>query len=102
LDNQLTLQVDAQTKLHLFKVYNSVLTTANAQMLKAHVEADDNKNLSLSQKLRFKLHCKLGHQSFKQIQYLARKGWLGSKAKSMLSKTIDVTHCAACIIGKQV
>jgi len=33
LDNQLTLQMDPQTKLHQFKAYNSVLTTVNAQIL---------------------------------------------------------------------
>jgi len=54
------------------------------------VEDDENKNLTLSQKLWFKLHCKLGHwRSFKWIQFLARKGWLGEKAQATLSKTID-------------
>jgi len=102
LDNQLTLEMDSKTKLHQFKAYNSVLTEENAQILKACVEDDSNKNLTLSQKLWFKLHCKLGHRSFKQIQFLARRGWLGSKEQTMLSRTIDIPHCVACIMGKQV
>jgi len=61
LDNQLTLEMDSKTKLHQFKAYNSVLTEENAQILKACVEDNSNKNLTLSQKLWFKLHCKLGH-----------------------------------------
>jgi len=102
LDNQLTLQMDPQTKLHQFKAYKSMLTTTNAHILKACVEDDYNKNLSRSQKLWFKLHCKLGHHSFKQVQYLARRGWLGSKEQAMLSRTVEVPCCAACIMGKQV
>jgi len=102
LENQLTLQMDPQTKLHQFKAYKSMLTATNAHILKACVEDDDNKNLSRSQKLWFKLHCKLGHHSFKQVQYLARRGWLGSKEQAMLSKTVELPHCAACIMGKQV
>jgi len=102
-DNTLTLQMDPQTKFHRFKAYhNSVLTEEKAQILKAYVESDDNKNLTLSQKLWFKLHCRLGHHSSKHIQYLARRGWLSSREQTMLSRTIDVPHCAACIMGKQV
>jgi len=103
LDNQLTLQMDPQTKLHQFKAYKSILTITNAHILQACVEDDDNKNLSRSQKLWFKLHCKLGHHSVKQIQCLARRGWLGSKEQAMLSRTVEIVpHCAACIMGKQV
>jgi len=102
LEDQLTLQMDPQTKLHQFKAYKSMLTATNAHILKACVEDDDNKNLSRSQKLWFKLHCKLGHHSFKQVQYLARRGWLGSKEQAMLSRTVEVPCCAACIMGKQV
>jgi len=64
LDNQLTLHMDPSTKLHQFKAYNSVLSVENAQALQAWVEDDDNKNLTLSQKLWFKLHCRLGHRGF--------------------------------------
>ena len=60
LDNQLTLHMDPNIKLHQFKAYNSVRSVENAQALQAWVEDDDNKNLTLSQKLWFKLHCKLG------------------------------------------
>ena len=77
--------MDPQTKLHQFQAYNSVLSAENAQILKAAVEDDENKNLTLSQKQWFKLHCKLGHQSFKQIQFLASKGWLQQKAQATLS-----------------
>ena len=101
LNNQITLQMDSQTKLHQFRGYRTVFTTENAQALKACVEDDVNKNLSQSQKLWYKTHCKLGHRSFKQIQFLARRGWLGAKAQGTLSKTIEVPHCAACIMGKQ-
>ena len=57
LDNQLILHMDPNTKLHQFKAYNSVLSVENAQALQVWVEDDDNKNLTLSQKLWFKLHC---------------------------------------------
>jgi len=69
--------------------------------LKAWVEDEKNTNLTLNQKLWLKLHYKLGHQSFCQIQFIARRGWLGEKARNALSKVIDIPHCAACIMGKQ-
>jgi len=53
--------MDPNTKLHQFKALNSVLSAEKAQALQAWVEDDDNKNLTLSQKLWFKLHCKLGN-----------------------------------------
>ncbi len=61
LENKLTLHMDPNTKLHQFKAFNSVLSVGNAQELQAWVEDDDNRNLTLSQKLWFKLDCKLGN-----------------------------------------
>jgi len=43
--------MDPQTKFHQFQAYNSVLLAENVQKLKAAVENDENKNLSLSQNL---------------------------------------------------
>jgi len=101
LDNQLTLHMDPNTKLHQFKAFNSFLSVENSWALQAWVEDDGNRKLTLSQKLWFKLHCKLVHQGFKQNWFLARKGWLGPKAQGSLSNTIDIPHWAACILGKQ-
>jgi len=71
--------MDPQTKLHQFQAYNSVLSAENAQILKAAVDNDENTMVQAS-------FCKLGHQSCKQIQFLARKEWVGQKAQATLSK----------------
>ncbi len=47
LDNQLTLQLNPNTRLHQFKAFNSVLSVENVQALQAWVEGHDNRNLGL-------------------------------------------------------
>ncbi len=98
--NQLTLTFSDNASLPQFQA-TPVSSNRDAKALQAFVEDDENKNLSLSQKLWYKFHCRLGHRGFKQVQFIARRGWLGARAKTMLSHTIDTPHCAACIMGKQ-
>jgi len=46
--------MDPQTKLHQIKAFNNaILSAENAQALHACVKEDDNRNLTLSQKLWF-------------------------------------------------
>jgi len=97
----MTVPYHRQTRLPIFRAYKNALDSAKALALKGCITEETNQNLTAAAKLLLRLHFKLGHLGFATVQWVARQGWLGTKAERMGRSTIPTPKCASCLLGKQ-
>ena len=73
-----------ESNLPVMKLSTPSTNDDKVKALHACVMAENNQNLTVSQKELLKWHCKLGHVNFKQVQSIMRSGALLTEATSCL------------------
>ena len=97
----LPIPYDKNTFLPTLRGYTDAISTATTLGLSGCVTEEVNQNLTAKAKLLLRFHYKLGHISFKVVQWLGRQGWLGPKGIQMGHANLDAPKCSACITCKQ-
>lgn len=105
----ITVYICAESNLPSTTAYSSDTDSRIHQALNASISSasDNNMNLSPAQRELLKWHCRLGHLSMKQTQFLLRTGVLAHSEKTrqlQIQATKSSTHlpmCAACQFAKQ-
>ena len=100
--------INQQNNLPTSDVYNSkesfrAVEALNATITEVHSE---NQNLSSAEKELLRWHYRLGHISFKRVQFLIRTGVLSNTEANRtlhlsVCKLVNYPKCAACLYGKQ-
>jgi hypothetical protein len=100
--------VDPRSNLHVGTAYDGSKSTSDSIPAAAYTTATSlaNVNLSAAEKELLRWHCRLGHLSFKKIQFLMQSGVLAHtestrRLQSAAAKIQSCPMCAACQFGKQ-
>jgi len=100
--------VDPRSNLHVGTAYDSSKSTRDSNTAAAYTTATSlsNVNLSTAEKELLRWHCRLGHLSFKKIQFLMQSGVLAHtesarRLQASAAKLSSCPLCAACQFGKQ-
>ena len=105
----ITVYMCAESHLPSTTAYSSDTDTKVHQALNASIScaANNNMNLSPAQRELLKWHCRLGHLSMKQTQFLMRTGVLAHSEKTRqlqiqaTKSSTPLPMCAACQFAKQ-
>ena len=105
---QVTVVVNPQNNLPMSYGYNHEEVTKSSHALNTIVNetSEQNKNLSETQKELVRWHLRLGHLSFRRIQFIMRTGILAKteqqrRLHTKAASLTDLPLCAACQYGKQ-
>ena len=107
--NGITIYICPKTNLPAAMAYSNDTDSKLHQALNATIScaANNNINLSPSQRELLKWHCRLGHLSMKRTQFLMRTGVLAHSEKTRqlhiqaCKSTTHLPMCAACQFAKQ-
>ena len=67
----------------------------------AFVDNPANQNLTATQKVLLRFHCKLGHLGFQHLKWFLRQGLFGAPGIQCGHKEVAPPQCAACHFGGQ-
>ena len=95
--------IDPKSGLPMLTMFHNVDDAAEKLEIAMHscVAAENNQNLSPSQKEMLRWHFRLGHASMSAMHWLARRGLLGKLSERLL-RANETPLCATCHHGKQV
>ncbi|MCE2996032.1 MAG: hypothetical protein LW863_10560, partial [Flammeovirgaceae bacterium] len=101
--------VDPRSNLHVGTAYDSSKSTSDSIPASAYTTTAtslSNLNLTAAEKELLRWHCRLGHLSFKKIQFLMQSGVLAHtesarRLQTSAAKLTSCPMCAACQFGKQ-
>ena len=100
--------VDPRSNLHVGTAYDGSKSTRDSILAAAYATttSPSNVNLSTAEKELLQWHCRLGHLSFKKIQFLMQSGVLAHsesarRLQTSAAKLTSCPMCAACQFGKQ-
>ena len=95
--------IDPKSGLPMLTMFHNIDDAAEKLEVAMHscVAAENNQNLSPSQKEMLRWHFRLGHASMSAMHWLARRGLLGKLSERLL-RVNETPLCAACQHGKQV
>ena len=94
--------IDKHTYMPLLACFHDVDKTAMALAGPVVlVDSPSNTNLSASQKILLRFHCRLGHLGFGHLQWFLRQGIFGAIGVQCGSKDVTPPKCEACQMGGQ-
>ena len=95
--------IDPKSGLPMLTMFHNIDDAAEKLEIAMYscVAAENNQNLSPSQKEMLRWHFRLGHASMSAMHWLARRGLLGKLSERLL-RVNETPLCATCQYGKQV